>query len=91
MFTCSTDKRDFNATAFEVTYPADEGANVVPIVPASIGITDDEINEAREQTFVVFVEVVEAANLDLLTIIRDNSLCVIVDNDGQLFFKSISR
>jgi hypothetical protein len=74
---------DFNATVFNVTYPADEGVNVVPRIPASIDVTDDDVNEAREQTFIVFLEIVDAANLDLITITRTNSTCVIVDNDSE--------
>jgi hypothetical protein len=74
---------DFNATAFEVLYPADEGVNVVQRIPAYIDVTDDDVNEAREQTFIVFLEIVDAANLDLITITRTNSTCVIVDNDGK--------
>jgi hypothetical protein len=74
---------DFNATAFNVIYSADEGVIVVPRIPAFIGVTDDDVNEAREQTFIVFLEIVDAANLDLITITRTNSTCVIVDNDGE--------
>jgi hypothetical protein len=73
---------DFNATAFTVTYPADEGV-YVPRISAFIDITDDDVNEAREQTFIVFLEIVDAVSLDLLTITRSNSPCVIVDNDGK--------
>jgi hypothetical protein len=74
---------DFNATAFDVVYPADEGAAPVQTVPAFIDVTDDDVNEAREQTFIVFLEIVDAANLDLITITRTNSTCVIVDNDSE--------
>jgi hypothetical protein len=74
---------DFNATAFNVTYPADEEINLVQTVPAFINVTDDDVNEAREQTFIVFLEIVDAVSLDLLTITRSNSTCVIVDNDGK--------
>jgi hypothetical protein len=71
---------DFNATAFNVTYPADEGVNVVP---AFIDVTDDDVNEAHVQTFIVFLEIVDAVSLDLITITRSNSICVIIDNDGK--------
>jgi hypothetical protein len=70
---------DFNATAFDVLYPADEG---VLRIPAFIPVTDDDVNEACKQTFVVLLEVVGAANPDLITITRTNSTCVIIDNDG---------
>jgi hypothetical protein len=71
---------DFNATVFNVMYPADEN---VPRMPAFINITDDDVNEAREQTFIVFLEVVDAVNLARITITRTNSTCVIVDNDSE--------
>jgi hypothetical protein len=74
---------DFNATAFDVVYPADEGIAPVQTVPAFIDVTDDDVNEAREQTFIAFLEIVDAANLDLITITRTNSTCVIVDNDSE--------
>jgi hypothetical protein len=74
---------DFNATAFDVIYPADELRTVVPRIPASINVTDDVVNEAREQTFIVFLEIVNATNRDRITITRTNSTCVIVDNDGE--------
>ena len=74
---------DFNATAFNVVYRADEGVNVIPREPAFINVTDDDINEAREQTFIVFLEILEAANRELITVTRTNSTCVIVDNDGK--------
>jgi hypothetical protein len=74
---------DFNATAFDVVYPADEGIAPVQTVPAFINVTDDAVNEAREQTFIVFLEIMAAANLGLITITRTNSTCIIVDNDGE--------
>jgi hypothetical protein len=73
---------DFNATAFNVTYPADEGVDPVPRIPAFINVTDDDVNEAREQTFIVLLEIVEAVNSNI-TVTRTNSTCVIVDNDGK--------
>jgi hypothetical protein len=74
---------DFNATAFDVVYPADEGVRLVQRVPAFISVTDDDVNEAREQTFIVLLEVVGAVNSNLVSVTRTNSTCVIIDNDGE--------
>jgi hypothetical protein len=74
---------DFNTTAFDVVYPADEGIAPVKMVPAFIDVTDDDVNEAREQTFIVFLEIVDAVNPERITITRTNSTCVIVDNDSE--------
>jgi hypothetical protein len=73
---------DFNATVFDVVYPADESATV-PRIPAPISITDDDVNEACKQTFIVFLEVADSVTSNLITITRTNSTCVIIDNDGE--------
>jgi hypothetical protein len=77
---------DFNATAFDVLYPADEGVTVVRRVPAFIGVTDDDVDEAREQTFILLLEIAEAVNSNLISVTRTNSTCVIIDNDGEWSF-----
>ena len=66
-------------------YPADEGVNIVQGIPAPIRVIDDDVNEAREQTFIVLLEIERAVNTDLITITRNNSFCVIIDNDGECF------
>jgi hypothetical protein len=71
-------------------YPVDEGVMVITRIQAFIPITDDEVNEAERQTFVVFMEIVETVNPRLVTITRTNSLCIIVDNDGETHYYGTS-
>lgn len=79
-----TDTNDFDATAFEVTWPSDEGLpSGLTDETVFIPITDDEIDEAEVQFFIVFLEILEAVNFDLITVSRANATCVIVDNDGE--------
>ena len=81
LFFC-TDTNDFNATAFNVTFPADEVMNIADVLRL-IRIVDDEIDEAQEQVFIIFLEVLEAVNFDLITITRSTSFGRIIDNDGE--------
>ena len=81
LFFC-TDTNDFNATAFNVIFPADEIVNI-PDVEEFIPIVDDEIDEAQEQVFIILLEVLEAVNFDLIRITRDTSFGRIIDNDGE--------
>ena len=81
----STDKNDFNASAISLLYPVDEISSVNDI-PAFIPIVDDEIDEAVKQVFVVLLEVQQAVSSHLITISRNNSTCVIIDNEGELIF-----
>ena len=43
------DEDDFNTTVFTVSFPADEGGQIIQNVPAHISIIDDEDDEAEEQ------------------------------------------
>ena len=47
-----------------------------------IEIFDDEVNEASEQDFLAYLEVVEAVNMSLIQIFPVTS-CRILDNDGK--------
>ena len=78
-----TDKNDFNATSLNLTFPADEAMNIADVLE-TIPIIDDEIDEAQEQVFIIVLEVLEAVNLDLITITRSTSFGRIIDNDGEL-------
>lgn len=77
---------DFDPTAFEVTFPRDEGTSSPPIsfVPAPILLIDDEKDEADSQFFVVYLELLDAVNLDQITVARVVSNCNILDNDCEL-------
>jgi len=79
-----TDTADFNTAIFNVTFPSDERrASPIADVPSPIMIVDDEIDEAEEQFFIVYLEIIEAVEPNLITITRANSTCIIVDNDGK--------
>ena len=71
-----TDYEDFdNATLFAV-FPIDEGQDPVISVELAIPIVDDEIDEAEEQVFIIFLEVVNGTNLDKLNIPDNRKISV---------------
>ena len=74
------DTNDFNATVFEVVFPG--GETSIADVDAFISINDDEIDEADDQFFVVYLEIVNATNR-LAQLERVISICNIVDNDRE--------
>lgn len=79
-----TGENDFNTTPFVVTFPADEGLpSPKQTVPAPIPVFDDEIDEAVHQSFIAYLEILDAVNSDLITIRRDVGICNILDNDGE--------
>lgn len=67
-----------------MTFKADEGENVIHSKTANISITNDDINEAIEQYFVVTIDVERAENESTIVITRTSSLCTIVDDDRKL-------
>ena len=71
-----------------MTFPADKAMNIADVL-ATIPIVDDEINEAREQVFIILLEVLEAVTLDLITITRSTSFGRIIDNDGEVLHNII--
>ena len=80
-----TDNQDFDTTVLTVTFPADE-LEPAPITSISvpINITDDDINEAEEQLFVVHLTIVEANDLSLIdNEDRNVSIGSIIDNDRK--------
>ena len=77
-----TDTNDFDSTAFDVTFPADEVMNIADLL-TTIPIVDDEIDEALEQVFIIVLEVLRAVNANLITITRSTSFGRIIDNDGE--------
>lgn len=80
-----TDLNDFDGSSVEVTFPADENTAVIINVPAPIPFHDDEVNEASIQYFIVYMEVIEATDINLIsTTSRNFSVCQIFDNDGVL-------
>ena len=73
-----TDELDFDANAITVEFPPG-----VASVAANISIRDDEVNEAMNQTFIVYLEVEDAVKENLITLSRRDTTCTIVDNDGE--------
>ena len=49
-----------------------------------IGVTDDEINEAMQQYFVVIINVTDIINAEHTTVSRSSSICRIIDNDRKI-------
>ena len=49
-----------------------------------IGVTDDEINEAMEQNFVVIINVTGTINNEGTRVTRPSSICRIIDNDRKI-------
>ena len=76
---------DFDSTVVFATFQADElEPNAINQIPAQILIVDDEINEAREQLFLVTLSVFSAADPDRVDNNgRNISLCRIIDNDRK--------
>ena len=79
-----TDEADFNTAVIDVTFPSDERrASPIADVPSPIMIVDDLVDEAEEQFFIAYLQIIEAVEPNLITLTRANSTCIIVDNDGK--------
>ena len=63
-----------------VEFPTDRNA-----VEVAIPIVDDDIDEADEQVFIIFLEVVNATNLDNLNILENREIGVgrIIDDESK--------
>ena len=79
-----TDETDFDGTALNVTFPADEDLEMeLLFVDTFINIFDDEVDETQEQRFVAYLEILDAVDLSLVEIGNDTAICIIEDNDGR--------
>ena len=78
-----TDTDDFDATIFNVTFDADERAPVTTLISTFIPIVDDDKDEANIQYFIVTLEIVDAINLNLISIGHAFTRGIIVDNDSE--------
>lgn len=76
------DRQDFSSDVFLLTFQADEFGPMIIDVGAQMVIFDDEINEAREEVFIVVLTLKSSTNPNVV-ITRRSSLCRIVDNDGS--------
>ena len=76
------DLDDFDNTILSITFQADED-NPINDIPLTIPITNDAINEAIEQDFVVILNLTDSVNPDMTDLARISSLCRIIDNDRK--------
>ena len=76
------DSNDFNNTNITVIFEPDEDSlTVVNEKSAPVFVTDDAINEATEQVFVVELHLVSSLNPALVDLtVQPSSLCRIIDN-----------
>ena len=66
-----TDYKDFDDSVIYVEFPTDRDA-----VEVAVPIVDDDIDEADEQIFIIFLEVVNATNLDNLNFLENREISV---------------
>ena len=77
-----SDLSDFDNEVLTITFQADED-NPINDIPLSIPITDDAMNEATEQDFVVMLNLTDSISPTLTMLPRVSSLCRIIDNDRK--------
>ncbi len=76
------DANDFNsATITDIVFNADKGEDLQASLLVPIPITDDDIDEADNQFFIVQLVLNDATDRELIPVARSTSRCVIVDND----------
>ena len=82
-----TENADFDGTVIEIVFPADEGLpSPIFNVRADIPVINDDIDEAHEQQFIAFLEVINATNTSTSSVSnnfspRNTSICRINDDD----------
>jgi len=75
---------DFNATSFNVTFPADElPAALVTNIDVRVNIVDDDVNEKYQQIFLIGAEIAEAPNTSIINIGRNVTAGIIIDDDNR--------
>ncbi len=80
----ASERKDFNNSVLTVIFEADEIGDAINDVSVPVGIFDDEIDEAKEEVFVVDLTLGSAIN-NQITISRRSSLCRIYDDDGEYY------
>ena len=82
------EEADFDGTVIEIVFPADEGLpSPIFNVRADIPVINDDIDEAHEQQFIGFLEVINATNPSTSSSVSNNfsprntSICRINDDD----------
>ena len=79
-FLC-VDYSDFDVTPQLITFPSDEGGDLISEVDVSVAIQDDGINEALQQYFILTMDVLSRGLIDVR--FRDTIRCSIADNDRE--------
>ena len=74
------DYEDFDNTTLFATFPID---NTVLSRELRIPIVDDDIDEADEQVFIIFLEVVNATNFNKVNVGRKTSIGRIKDDESK--------
>ena len=75
------EEADFDGTPLEIVFPADEGLpSPIFNVKADIPVVNDNIDEAHEQQFIAFLEVINATKPNLF-LVRNTTICRINDDD----------
>ncbi len=74
--------QDFNSSVISVTFQSDELGPQINDVPAPVQIFDDDIDEAQEEVFFIDLTLNSSINNNV-QISRQNSLCIISDNDSK--------
>ncbi len=73
-----------------MTFEPDEIGSQVNDAPVPVPITDDLINEAQEEVFLVHLTIGDSINAEGIRITRDVSLCRITDDDGKCRYMRIN-
>ena len=68
---------DFNTSVITRDFPS----NTIDEMPVPIALNDDDINEADEQIFIIFLEIINSTNPSLVKAGRNVSQGRIVDDD----------
>ena len=75
---------DFNTTVIEVAFPSDANLGTsLADVDAPIRVKDDTKDEADNQFFIVYLELVDAINPDTIMIEQEWATIIIIDDDGK--------
>ena len=74
------DYEDFDRTTLFVTFPIDD---TVLSRALKIPIVDDDIDEADEQVFIIFLEVINATNFNKVNVGRKTAIGRIKDDESK--------
>ena len=73
-----------------VTFQVDETGTQINDMAAPVNISDDELNEALEEVFIVVLTLQSSTDPGSVIITRVSSFCRIIDNDGLCVLKLIT-